>query len=111
MERRPDHDHFWSVADELIGTGLVEEGTMMGHHCLRAVPDGGFVATVDRVTGDLVVKLSRQRVEKLIEAGDGLAFAPAGKVFKEWVQIPDYDTDWWRQLIDESINFVGTPTP
>ena len=107
MERQTDHERFWGVADEFIASGRVEKGTMMGHHCLRATLTGGFVATVDRSTGDLVVKLPRQRVEELVASGDGLPFAPGGKTFREWVQIPTYDADEWAQLIDNSIAFVA----
>ncbi len=108
MERRREHERFWDVAGEFIGTGRVEEGTMMGHHCLRAVPGGGFVATVERSTGDLVVKLAAQRVSDLIESEEGVAFAPAGRTFKEWVQIPTFDAGRWAELIEESIDFVGS---
>ena len=107
MERHPDHQRFWSVADEFIASGRVEEGTMMGHSCLRATPDGQFVATVERSSGDLVVKLPQYRVGELVGSGQGLPFAPAGKVFKEWVAIPAYDADLWSELIEESIAFVG----
>jgi hypothetical protein len=107
MERHPDHERFWGVADEFIATGRVEEGTMMGHPCLRATAGGGFVATVERSSGNLVVKLPKDRVADLIGSGEGLAFAPAGKAFKEWVAIPAYDADRWSELIDESIAFVG----
>ncbi len=107
MERNPGHDRFWDIADEFIATGQVEEGTMMGHHCLRATTGSGFVATVERSSGNLVVKLPRDRVAELIDSGEGLTFAPAGKVFKEWVAIPTYDADGWTELIEESIIFVG----
>lgn len=107
MERDTDHQRFWAVADEFIVTGRVEEGTMMGHHCLRSTAGGGFVATVERSSGNLVIKLPRDRVRDLIGSGDGLAFAPAGKVFMEWVEIPASAADRWSALIDESIAFVG----
>ncbi len=107
MERNPDHATFWDVADDFIDSGRVEEGTMMGHHCLRAVTGGGFVATVERSSGNLVVKLPRGRVTDLVDSGTGLAFAPAGKVFREWVAIPGHDTEQWYALIEESIAFVG----
>lgn len=106
MERHPDHTQFWDVADHFIGLDKVEEGTMMGHHCLRESAGKGFVATVERSSGNLVVKLPRQRVDELVEDGEGLQFAPAGKVFKEWVAIPAYDRDAWTELIEESISFV-----
>lgn len=108
MERRPDHERFWGVADGFIASGRVEEGTVMGHHCLRATPRGGFVATVDRSTGNLVVKLPREHVEELVESGNGLPFAPGGKTFRDWVQIPTYNADEWAQLIDDSISFVAS---
>jgi len=43
---------------------------------------------------------------ELIEAGEGLAFAPAGKVFREWVALPTFDEDRWTALIEESMEFV-----
>ena len=71
----------------------------------------GFVATVERSSGNLVVKLPRQRVTELVEAGEGLVFAPANKVFKEWVAVPpDPDDEGdrrWAELLEESIAFVG----
>lgn len=60
MERNPEHDRFWDVADGCIAADRVEEGTMMGHHCLRASAGGGFVATVERSSGNLVVKLPKE---------------------------------------------------
>ena len=107
MERDPRHDAFWELADRWIAAETVEEGTMMGHHCLRARPGGGFVATVERSTGDLIVKLPRGRVNDLVEAGAGRPFAPAGKVFKEWVGIPQGRMDLWEQLLEESVAFVA----
>lgn len=109
MERNPDHAAFWALADDLIAEGSVEEGTMMGHHCLRSTRGGGFVATVERSSGDLVAKLSRTRVEELIDAGIGAPFAPAGKVFREWVAVSIDRQDQWESLINESIAFVSEP--
>ena len=103
--RDPDHARFWDVAEPFLGSGRVDEGTMMGHQCLRS-PSGGFVATVARGTGDLVVKLPKARVSELIETGEGAAFAPAGKVFREWVAIGGGTDERWSALIEESIEFV-----
>jgi hypothetical protein len=107
VERDPEHEAFWDVADDFIDSGRVEEGTVMGHHCLRAMTGGGFVATIERSSGNLVVKLPRARVAELVDAGAGLPFAPAGKVFREWVAIPGRDAEQWYGLIAESIAFVG----
>ena len=79
---------------------------MMGHHCLRSAANDGFVATVERSSGNLVVKLPKDRVAALIETGDGEPFAPAKKVFKEWVAIPAFDEATWTGLLVESIAFV-----
>lgn len=109
MERNHEHSNFWDVADDVIDSGRVEEGSMMGHHGLRAVTGGGFVAAVERSSGNLVVKLPKEVVAELVESGEGLAFAPAGKVFREWVAIPAYDANRWFELIEESMTFVSPP--
>ena len=79
---------------------------MMGHQCLRTVRTNGFVATIERATGDVVVKLPKQRGQELIDSGVGRSFAPAGKVFREWVSVPDIDEPTWATLLEESIEFV-----
>jgi hypothetical protein len=56
-----------------------------------------------------VAKLPRARVEELIESGIGAPFAPAGKVFREWVAIPAEHLDRWEEFVTESIDFVSTP--
>ena len=111
-ERDERHGRFWELVDPMIGSGRLVEGTMMGHHCVRAADNDGFVATVERSSGDLVVKLPRERVAELVASGDGRSFAPAKKVFKEWVAIPRKDDDaatdqQWTALLEESIAFVG----
>jgi hypothetical protein len=104
--RDAQHGRFWDVAEPFIAEGRLVEGTMMGHQCLRSANNDGFVATVERSSGNLVVKLSKDRVAALIEAGDGEPFAPGKKVFKEWVAIPAFDEATWTDLLDESIGFV-----
>ncbi len=104
--RDDGHDRFWDVAEPFLEEGELVEGTMMGHHCLRSANNDGFVATVERSSGNLVVKLPKDRVAALIEAGDGEPFAPAKKVFKEWVAIPAFDEQAWAGLLAESISFV-----
>ena len=104
-ERSAHHEAFWDVAEPFLGSGELVEGTMMGHQCLRS-GNGGFVATVERDSGALVVKLPAERVDSLIESGDGQAFAPAGKVFRQWVAVPSFDEDQWSELLRESMAFV-----
>jgi len=101
------HARFWDVAEPFIAEGRLVEGTIMGHQCLRSAGNDGFVATVERSSGSLVVKLPKARVAELIEVGAGEPFAPANKVFKEWVAIPGFDEATWIALLEESIAFVG----
>jgi hypothetical protein len=105
--RDDGHAAFWDIAEPFLGSGRLIEGTMMGHQCLRVAANDQFVATVERETGNLVVKLPKARVAELIAAGEGLSFAPATKVFKEWVAIPVFDETKWTALIDESVDFVS----
>ena len=59
----------------------------------------------------LVVKLPRERVAKLVENGEGDPFAPAGKVFREWVSIPTVGRELWQTLLAEATDFArGGPT-
>jgi hypothetical protein len=83
----------------------VATGTMMGFPCLRVA--GAFFASCDHRTGDLIVKLSRDRVQELIADGVGKPFAPAGRTFREWVLIDDRDEIRWAALIDEARVFVS----
>lgn len=104
--REPEHEQFWELAEPHLASGRLVEGTMMGHQCLRSATTDGFVATVARATGNVVAKLPAARVAELIDQGAGLAFAPAGKVFREWVELPGIDESGWEALLDESIAFV-----
>ncbi len=54
-----------------------------------------------------MVKLPADRVAELVESGEGESFAPAGRVFREWVAIPTFDADRWAAFIEESIAFVS----
>ena len=58
---------FWEVAAPLQSSPAVARSTVMGLPCLRV--NGQFVASFDRRTGDLVVKLAEERVHELIERG------------------------------------------
>ena len=96
---------FDDAASTVLAKPGVSPGTMMGFPCLRV--DGKFFATFDHRTGDLVVKLSRDRVEELIAGGLGKPFAPAGRTFREWVLIEDRDEARWKALMDEALLFVS----
>ena len=101
-----DEDVFWELIDELqTDDPRIEEGTIMGGRCVRV--DGEFLALISFKDAGLVVKLPRQRVQELIDAGIGRPFAPANKVFKEWVSVPKRDRRRWRALLREGVEFVA----
>lgn len=99
-----DDSLFWELAEPLMAAGA-ERSTMMGHPCLRI--DGNFFASLERHTGDLIVKLPADRVNAMIEAGDAEPFAPAGKRFKEWALITDRNEPRWQALLQEALTFAA----
>lgn len=58
-------------------------------------------------TGELIVKLSAERVTELIDEGIGVTFAPNGRVFKEWMAVPEPNEPLWRELLDEAREFAA----
>ena len=101
-----DESVFWELIEELhYEDPRVEEGTIMGGRCARVA--GEFLGLVDFKGSGLVVKLPKARVQELIDEGVGQPFAPAGKVFKEWVSVPRRDRRRWRALLREGIAFVA----
>lgn len=103
-EQKPDK-FFWDIVDPIMAMPGVSEGTLMGFPCVHI--NGNFMATADHRSGDLIVKLPKTRVQALITAGEGEAFAPAGRVFKEWVKVVERDKDKWESLILEAKEFNG----
>ncbi len=100
-----DAELFWDLVNPMIASGAVVEGELMRSRCVRVGKE--FLAMPEYRTGDLVVKLPRERVDELVAAGDGLAFAPAKKVFREWVQVPARDEKLWKSLLTEGLAFVS----
>lgn len=97
---------FWQLAAELgRDDPRIREGTIMNGRCLRVGDE--FLALVGYEGSGLVVKLPKARVAELIEEGVGEPFAPAGRVFTEWVAIRRPDRRRWRSLLLEGIAFVG----
>jgi hypothetical protein len=101
----PQEILFWKLAADLQKDDpRITEGTIMSGRCLRVGKE--FLALVDSKESGLVVKLPLERVTDLIDAGIGQPFAPAGRVFKEWVSVPEPNRKLWRHLLEEGVKFV-----
>ena len=98
-----DDTLFWELAEPLLAAGA-EKSTMMGHPCLRI--NGDFFASMERRTGDLIVKLAADTVSEMIDAGTAEPFAPAGRRFKEWALVTNRDEAQWEQLLADAMAFV-----
>ena len=94
-----------TLTDDLLYDPTVGRSTMMGYPCVRRA--GHFFASFDKHAEALVVKLSRARVAELIADGTGEPFAPNGRVFREWVRIPDADPGMWEALLAEARDFAA----
>ncbi|MEU4603124.1 hypothetical protein AB0F43_09115 [Kribbella sp. NPDC023972] len=99
-------DLYDELTDDLLYDPAIGRSTMMGYPCIRLA--GRFLASYDDKAGSLVVKLPGERVAELVRTGTGAEFAPAGKVFREWVAIPTIDPDLWRGLLAEAVTFART---
>ena len=59
--------------------------------------------------GRFVVKLPKERVEKLLNSGNGLPYDPGnGKIMKEWVTIPEEYSHKWIEYASEAKEFAKT---
>lgn len=96
-------DRFWEEVAPLQAAGRLDESTMFGNRCVRAGKE--FVAMPGHNSDGMVVKLPADRVAELVEAGRGKPVAPAGKTFKEWVEIAA--TENWGPYLDEALDFVA----
>lgn len=92
------------LTDDLLYDPAVGRSTMMGYPCVRRA--GRFFASFDTRAEALVLKLPRDRVAELIADGTGEPFVPNGRVFREWVMIPEPDPTVWEQLLAEASNFA-----
>jgi hypothetical protein len=97
-------DLYVDLTDDLLYDPAIGRATMMGYPCVRLA--GRFLACYDDRARCLVVKLPQDRVRELIEDGDGEAFAPAGKVFREWISIPTIDRHLWQTVLAEAVDFA-----
>jgi hypothetical protein len=106
-DRRTD-ERYQDLVDELVGAAGVTPprgGGGFGRSALRF--QGRIFAML--VRGRLVVKLPAERVDELIEAGDGVRFdANKGTPMREWLSLdPDSGEDW-LELAREALDFAGS---
>ena len=97
-------DLYDELTDDLLYDPAIGRATMMGYPCVRLA--GRFLASYEDKTRCLVVKLPRERVTELVANGHGAPFAPAGKVFREWVSIPTADRNLWQTVLAEAVDFA-----
>jgi hypothetical protein len=97
-------DLYDELTDDLLYDPAIGRDTMMGYPCVRLA--GRFLASYDFNARCLVLKLPSERVTELVEEGHGDRFAPAGKVFREWVSIPTVDRSRWQSLLAEAVDFA-----
>jgi hypothetical protein len=109
MDSTPPEARFAALVDALRDTPGVaapgaEGGRRFGDGALKA--HGRIFAMLAQ--GRLVLKLPRQRVDALIQAGLGERFDPGhGRIMKEWLSLsPDAPEDWLA-LAREALAFVA----
>ena len=94
------YDH---VVMKILQEEGVEQSTMMKTPCLRY--KGSFMAMMFEKEDSLIVKVSPERVNKIIAAGNGNEFNFTKKRFKEWVLIPIEFEDKFESYIYESLEY------
>jgi hypothetical protein len=99
-------DRFSDLADELVGTPGVTPprgGSGFGRSAVR-FENKIFVMFV---RGRLVLKLPAQRIDALIEAGEGVRFdANKGTPMKEWFSLDPESSQDWLPLAHEALDFA-----
>ena len=102
---RPD-ERYEDLVDELVGTAGVTPprgGGGFGRSALRY--QGKIFAML--VRGRLVVKVPAQRVDALVEAGDGVHFdANKGTPMREWLSLDPGSGQDWLVLAREALDFA-----
>lgn len=89
-------DHFMDDGQVIINVGKGAQGIKFGKKLF-----------VMFYKGELVVKLSPERVTELVSSGEGLPHdVGIGKPMKHWVRFPVSKKDQWIQYCEESKIYV-----
>lgn len=109
-ETREAEQLFEQLAAHFLADPTVRQGTGFGSSPGLRVGSKTFAMLQG---SDLVVKLSRQRVDELVASGIGARFDPRhdGRLMKEWATIPVRHRSDWEQLASEALRFVGSAVP
>lgn len=99
-------ERFEVLVDELVGMPGVTPprgGSGFGRNAVRF--ESKIFAML--VRGRLVVKLPRERVDTLVEAGDGIRFdANKGTPMKEWFSLSPESGLPWQLLAREALDYA-----
>ena len=104
-------ERFAALVETMLGLGGATYGSE-GSGPQRAfgstsLKTGGKIFAM-LVSGRLVVKLPRGRVDKLVASGAGDRFDPGhGRLMKEWLAVESADDDAWLSLATEAEAFVA----
>lgn len=103
--RQPDPvTLFNAIVESYASNSSVVKRRMFSSENVLAV-NGKIFAMLNR--NDLVVKLSKQRVDELVASRTAGHFDPGhGRLMKEWVSIPAGRHDW-AALVNEAFAFVS----
>lgn len=89
-------EHFMNDKDVVVNSGKGAQGIKSNNKMF-----------IMFYKGDLLIKLSPEKVLELIGSGEGLAFDPGtGKVMKDRVLIPHSRYDKWITLCEESKAYI-----
>jgi hypothetical protein len=71
-------------------------------------PAPGTLAWFEVATSDphRAARFYGSLLDALVANGEGAPFAPAGKVFREWVSVTRVDRPLWQQLLSEAAAFA-----
>jgi len=96
---------FASISRYLLDMKDVSMARMFGSSCLKV---GGKVFAVC-YKGRLVLKLSAESVDGLVQSGRAVLFDPGhGRVSKEWVSVGPEPRSSWLKLATSAREFVST---
>jgi hypothetical protein len=97
-------ERFVAIAEKQLRTSGVTAGTGFGRN--PGLRIGGKIFAM-LVKEELVVKLPKDRVAELSEAGGGSRFDPGqGRLMREWLSVPAEAGRRWSSLVDEAREFV-----